>query len=266
MAQASLYLNLPGEIRNYIVDFAFWREPGTAPPPLWRSPLALPSTCRQLYHEFYALARTATIFTISWSSSDELGTRASSLPPASASSITKLQVQLPPELIDLYINDPTRRKMKKFGFSSAGLTGLEELYFRYRPEHHEKGVGGPGRELIVHILWRILWERGIDSLKKICIVHDGTQPFLSLTLLYGILETFSPLRVSKRWHVKSDLQHGQLLFVEHGPGSKVLREITVIVGYSFREAEEYLHVCEQVIEVNKNGCPCALFFEDRSLT
>jgi hypothetical protein len=254
MVQTSPLLALPGELRNSIVEYVFTRELGTAPPPLWRSPLALPSTCRQLYQEFYALARVVTIFTIPWSSSSELGIKAGALPAAFASSITKLQIQLPSELINLYITDPTRRKLKRFGFAAAGLTGLEELYLRYRPEHYENGVGGPGRELTVHVLWRILWERGTESLRKICIVHDGTQPFLSLTLLHGMLETFGPLRVSKRWEVKSDLQHGRLLFVEHGHGGKTLREIAVIVGYSFREAEDYLAVCGQIIEVCMNPC------------
>jgi hypothetical protein len=179
MVQISPLLNLPGELRNHIVEYVFTREVGTAPPPIWRSPLALASTCRQLYLEFYVLARSTTIFTIPWSTSDELGIKASVLPSALVSSITKLQIQLPPETMDLYINDLSRRKLKGFGFFAAGLTGLEQLYFRYRPEHHEKGVGGPGRELIVHILWRVLWERGIDRLRKICFVHDGTQPFLS---------------------------------------------------------------------------------------
>jgi hypothetical protein len=247
MIQSSLLLALPGEIRNYIVDFAFERESGTAPLPLQRSPLALPSTCRQLYEEYSSLARSATIFSIPWSTSTELCNKASVLPPDIASSIKRLQVQLPSELTGLY--KPSRRRVLKFDFARAGLTWLEELYFRCRPEHHELGVGGPGRELIVQILWRILWERGIDNLKKICIVHDGTQPFLSLTLLYGMLETYSPLRHSKRWEVKSDMQRGQLRFVEYGPSGTVLREIAVIVGYSFREAEEYLAVCGQILEV-----------------
>jgi hypothetical protein len=252
MVQTSPLLDLPGELRNHIIEYVFSREPGTVPPPLWKSPLAIPSTCRQLYEEFYALARSATIFTILWSTSHELGTKTSVLPPTSASSITKLQIQLPSEPKDLYMTDPTQRKLKRFGFAGAGLTKLEELYFRYRPEHQERGVGGPGRELIVHILWRIIWERNMGSLRKICIVHDGTQPFLSLTLLYGMFETYGPLRVSKRWEVKSDLQHGQLLIVEHGPDRNFLREIAVVVGYSFREAEDYLTLCEQILEVSKH--------------
>jgi hypothetical protein len=92
----------------------------------------------------------------------------------------------------------------------------------------------------------------MGSLRKICIVHDGTQPFLSLTLLYGMFETYGPLRVSKRWEVKSDLQHGQLLIVEYGPDRNFLREIAVVVGYSFREAEDYLTLCEQILEVSKH--------------
>jgi hypothetical protein len=254
MVQTSPLLALPGELRNSIVEHVFTRELGIAPPPLWRSPLALPSTCRQLHQEFCALARVVTIFTIPWSSSSELDTKVGVLPAAFASSVTKLQIQLPSKLINLYISDPTQRKLKRFGFAAAGLTGLEELYLRYRPEHYKKGVGGPGRELMVHILWKILWERGMERLRKICIVHDGTQPFLSLTLLHGMLETYGPLRVSKRWEVKSDLQHGQLLFIEHGNGGKTLRKIAVIVGYSFREAEDYLAVCGQIIEVSMRPC------------
>ncbi|KAF1937364.1 hypothetical protein EJ02DRAFT_56779 [Clathrospora elynae] len=248
MAQTSPFLTLPGEIRNYIVEYVFRREAGTAPPPLSRSPLALAFTCRQLHREFQNLARSATIFTIRWSSSQELGSKASILPPASISSTKKLQIQLPPDLVDLYIDDAHRKRVKSFGFSDAGLIGLEELYFRYRPEHHEKGVGGPGREFLVLALWRILWERGNENLKKVCVVHDGTQPYLSLTLLHGMLEAFGPCRRSKRWQLKSDMEHGQLLFVEQGQNSQPQRQIAIALGYSFREAEEYVAVCEQIFE------------------
>jgi hypothetical protein len=250
MAQLSPLLQLPGEIRNYIVEYVITREPGMAPPSLSRSPLALSSTCHQLHNEFRSLAWHTTIFPIRWSSAQQLGTKASILPPALASSIKKLQIQLPPELTDLYTDDPNRRRVKTFGFAEAGLTGLEELYFRYRPEHHEKGVGGPGREFVVQALWRLLWERGIDSLRRVCVVHDGTQPFLSLNLLYGMLKEYGPLRRSRRWSVASNLEHGQLLFREHGHDGDVLKQVSVVVGYSFREAEEYLEVCEQILEVS----------------
>jgi hypothetical protein len=250
MTQVSPLLQLPGEIRNYIVEYVMTREPGMAPPSISKSPLALSSTCLQLHNEFRSLAWHLTIFPIRWSSAQQLATKASILPPASASSIKKLQIQLPCEFTELYTDDPNRRRVKPFGFAEAGLTGLEELYFRYRPEHHEKGVGGPGRELLVQTLWRLLWERGIESLKRVCVVHDGTQPFLSFNLLYGMLKEYGPLRRSRRWSVTSDLEHGQIIFREHGHGGDIQKQVSVVVGYSFREAEEYLEVCEQILDVS----------------
>jgi hypothetical protein len=246
MTQQCPLLLLPGELKNQIVDYIIHREPGT--PPLRHSPLALLSTCHQLYEEYHAIAWTATIFTIPWSGADELSQKASLMSPASVSRITKLQIRLPSDLTELYTPEVHRRHVKSFGFARAGLTGLEELYIRYRPEHHEKGVGGPGRELIVQILWRIMWERDIKRLKKICIVHDGAQPFLSLSLLYNMLQNFTPLQVSKRWKVQSDLEHGQLRFEEWCNGKRV-RQFSVVVGFSFREAEEYVEVCQQILEV-----------------
>jgi len=249
MAQISLLLALPGEIRNQVVEYTIHGELGSTPPPIWKSPLAFASTCRQLYLEYQALALCTTVFTIQWSSASTLNAKASILPSLAVSTITKLQIQLPPSLAGLYVDDSPRSRVKSFGFALAGLTGLEELYFRYRPEHHEEGAGSRGRELVVQIIWRILWEKHMKSLRKICVVHDGTQPHLSLPLLYGMLESYQPLRQSKRWKVQSDLAHGQLLFVERCQG-QILRQISVLVGYSFREAEQYVAVCEQILQVS----------------
>ncbi|KAH6868092.1 hypothetical protein BKA58DRAFT_188291 [Alternaria rosae] len=249
MAQQSPLLLLPGELKNQIIDYILTREPGTAPPALQHSPLSLSSTCRQLHGNYHALAWTATIFTLPWSSAEDLIRKTSLLPPASISSITKLQIRLPSDLTDLYTADINRRRVKPFNFARAGLTNLEELYIRYRPEHTEKGIGGPGRELIVQMLWRIMWERDIKRLRKICIVHDGAQPFLSLSLLYNMLQNFTPLQVSKRWKVRSDLEHGRLRFEEWGGGEKG-RDVDVVVGFSFWEAEAYVEVCEMVLEEN----------------
>ncbi|KAI1668530.1 hypothetical protein L13192_07666 [Pyrenophora tritici-repentis] len=246
MAQTSVLLTLPGEIRNQIVEYILDRELGTYPPPLRRSPLAIPWTCRQLYLEFQSLVRHSTVFTIQWSSANDLIAKASILPHVVASSITKLQIQLPSRLEGLYMNDSTRSRIKSFDFALAGLTSLEEVYFRYRPEHHDEGAGGRGRELVVLILWKMLWEKHMKSLRKICIVHDGTQPRLSMPLLYGMLESYQPLRMSRRWEVRSHLAHGQLLFVERCRG-QVIRQVSVIVGYSFREAEQYITVCKEVL-------------------
>jgi predicted secreted Zn-dependent protease len=248
MTQNSPLVLLPGELKNQIIDYVFVRDPGTVPAPLRNSPLALSSTCRQLYEEYHALAWSATIFNTQWSPADELSRKTSILSPASTSAIRKLQIRLPSDLTEPYTADVNRKRVKSFGFARAGLTGLEELYIRYRPEHHEKGIGGPGRELIVQLLWRIMWERDIKQLNKICIVHDGTQPFLSLSLLYNMLQNFTPLQVSKRWKVRSDLEHGRLRFEERSTG-EISRQISVVVGFSFREAEEYVEICEQILEV-----------------
>lgn len=248
MTQSSPLVLLPGELKNQIIDYVFVRDPGTAPLPVCNSPLALSSTCRQLYEEYHALAWSATIFNTKWSPADELSRKTSALSPASISTVRKLQIRLPSDFTEAYTADVNRRRVKSFGFARAGLTGLEELFIRYRPEHHEKGIGGPGRELIVQLLWRIMWERDIKQLNRICIVHDGTQPFLSLSLLYNMLQNFTSLQVSRRWKVQSDLEHGRLQFEEYRNG-KVLRQISVVVGFSFWEAEEYVEVCEHIFEV-----------------
>lgn len=144
--------------------------------------------------------------------------------------------------------------VRGFGFKEAGLTGVREVWFRFKGEdgvRSREGVGGgirggPPRELIVHILWRMLWEKQLPQLSKIGFVHDGMQPLLSLASLLGMLRSFTPLVVSTRWRVQSDFEHGRLLCVEMA-GAK--RRVEVMVGYSFREAEEYVDVCGEIAEV-----------------
>lgn len=264
MAQTSPFLTLPGEIRNQIISYAFNRAPGSIPASsLSKSALALAWTCRQLYAEYASLARShSVIYPLKWLSAQQLAEKTRALlATACAPQVTKLQILLPACLGELYICDSsatTRRRVKGFHFAAAGLPNLEELYFRFQSTDSHgngdgSGSGGAGRELVVHMLWRLLWEKDLSRLNKICIVHDGAQPFLSLTLLHGMLVTFKPLYVSRRWHIKSDFEHGRLVFVEKS-GDKTKRRITVLVGYSFHEAEEYVNVCEDIIEV------CYFFF------
>ncbi|XP_014558181.1 hypothetical protein COCVIDRAFT_95166 [Bipolaris victoriae FI3] len=258
MAQTPPFLALPGEIRNQIVSYAFHRAPGSIPASsLSKSAVALAWTCRQLYAEYASLARShSAIYPLKWLSAQHLAEKTQTLLTTTcAAQITKLQILLPACLGELYVCDlsaTSRRRVKGFHFAAAGLPNLEELYFRFQspdsPGNGDgRGSGGAGRELVVHMLWRLLWEKDLSRLNKICIVHDGAQPFLSLTLLHGMLVTFKPLYVSRRWHVKSDFEHGRLVFVEKS-GSKTKRRIAVLVGYSFREAEEYVSVCEDIIE------------------
>ncbi|CAO2653418.1 Nn.00g028290.m01.CDS01 [Neocucurbitaria sp. VM-36] len=248
MTQDSPLLTLPGELRNHIVEYAFRREPGSAPPPLPRSPLALSSTCRQLYNEFQALARSSTIFSIHWSSAQDLRIRASKLSSSSRYSIKKLQLFLPRQLEDLFIGEARRKRVKNFDFTEAGLTGIQELYFRYPPtDAAGEGVGVTGREYLMLALWKILWERGNEKLSKVCAVHDGTQPYLCLTLLNGMMKEFGPLRRSRRWELWPDLDHGKVHFVMKGHDGARARQVTLVVGYSFHEAENYCEVREQLL-------------------
>ncbi|EMD84844.1 hypothetical protein COCC4DRAFT_35153 [Bipolaris maydis ATCC 48331] len=262
MTRTSPLLTLPGEIRNQIVSYAFHRTLGGIPASrLSRSALALAWTCRQLYTEYASVARShSVIYPLTWLSAQHLAEKTQALLTTTcAAQITKLQVILPACLAELYVCDSaatTRRRVKGFHFAAAGLPNLEELYFRFQSTDSHgngngdgSGSGGAGRELVVHMLWRLLWEKDLSRLNKICIVHDGVQPFLSLTLLHGMLATFKSLCVSRRWHVKSDFEHGRLMFVEKS-GGKTERRVAVLVGYSFREAEEYVDVCEEIIEVS----------------
>ncbi|KAF1850446.1 uncharacterized protein K460DRAFT_400511 [Cucurbitaria berberidis CBS 394.84] len=272
MTQTSPLLTLPGELRNYIVEYAFRREPGTTPLPLSRSQLALPFACRQLHRDFQALARSLTIFSIRWSSAQELRMKADRLLPASRASITKLQLEFQPNFEAQFVFDARRKRVTSFDFAGAGLTGLQELYFRYPPSDVMGGVGVTGREFLMLALWKILWERGNDQLRKVCAVHDGAQPYLCLTLLYGMMKEFGPLKRSNRWKLQPDLDHGQVHFLKKGHDGKPCRQVTLVVGYSFREAEEYCAVREQlhegkqvdIITARRTDCAYAIPFHELS--
>ncbi|RMZ71948.1 thiamine pyrophosphokinase [Pyrenophora seminiperda CCB06] len=198
MAQTSVLLALPAEIRNQIAEYIFHREPGTTLLPPHKSPLAFASTCRQLYFEFYALARSATVFTMQW-------------------------------------------------------------------PH--------GRVFVPRIIWAILRERHMDRLTKICIVHDGVQPYLSLPTLYSMMQFYQPYQTSKLWEARSDLVHGRLLFVGRRQGpDQAARQVSLFIGYSFREAEQYVAVCEQIgqeqyadiLLARRRDCSCVTPFSDMS--
>ncbi|KAI8941818.1 hypothetical protein NX059_003018 [Plenodomus lindquistii] len=248
MPQESYLLALPGELRNQIVEYAFRRESGTAPPPLQLSPLALAATCRQLHQEYQALARAETTYTIAWSTTQDLRAKTARLSQSSRSLIKKLQIILPEHFEDLYNSHTRRTRLKSFGWSSAGLTGVEELYIRYRPEHRENGVGLVGRETLMLVVWSVLWEPGTESLTKICAVHDGTQPYLCATLLHANFRNFGPARRSNRWKLIPDLEGGQLHFWGERRNNLAPRHVTLRMGYSFREAEEHTAVRQQLLD------------------
>lgn len=249
MAQPSAFLALPGEIRNAIVDYVFWREPGTAPPPLKASPLALALTCRQLRAEYQTLARSVTAFKISWVSAIELQTKTSSVPSEVISSVKTLQIYLPAKLEDLYVDSSRRLRVKGFALLAAGFTGLEELYIRYRPEHNISDVGLLGRETLMLVVWNLLWEKGRSRLQKICAIHDGAQPYLCATLLHAVFTNFGPARRSKRWKMLRDWERGELYFAMCREG-QAPRRVTLTMGYSFREAEEYSTIRELLLNVS----------------
>lgn len=294
-------LALPGELRNTIVSHLLVRSPGTTPPcSISKSSMALSWTCRQLYTEFSALTRSSSIYTIAWHSAAALASQtAELLTPALAAQMHKLQILLPLHLQNLYLGAAAgsppaclvaaRRRVKPFEFAQAGLGNLRELYFRFQADawinrdddggdaatqrrrrtgvpSPDTGAGGRAREFTAHLLWRLVWEKNLTRLTKICIVHDGAQPLLSLPLLYSMLVSHRALRLSRRWAVQSDFKHGRLLLVEKASAAAAAalgadgsssenssrgsgRVVEVRVGYSFREAEQYVAVCGEILEV-----------------
>ncbi|KAJ4363903.1 thiamine pyrophosphokinase [Neocucurbitaria cava] len=62
------------------------------------------------------------------------------------------------------------------------------------------------------------------------------------------MKEFGPLTRSRRWKLRPDLDHGQFHFLKKGHDGEPSRQVTVIVGYSFREAEEYVAVREQLLK------------------
>ena len=165
-------------------------------------------------------------------------------------------LHLPLDLSGMCVREGRRFGVRSFGFKEAGLTGVKEVWFRFkgastspstRSSNNSTGTGGGvARELIVYILWRLLWEKQLPHLAKIGFIHEGTMPLLSLVSLLGMLRSFTPLVVSTRWRVQSVFEHGRLLCVEMG-GAR--RRVEVLAGYSFREAEEYVDGCGEIAAV-----------------
>lgn len=255
MVQTSGLLQLPGELRNQIVEHAFHRALGTCPPPLHESPLAFASTCRQLYEEYHTLAMSVTIHKVQWQSAQQLRNKASSLSEFSKASIRKLQIVLPLNLEDLYVSQTRRTRVKGFGIAAAGVIGIEELYIQYRSEHNETGVGLLGRETLMLIVWSLLWEGGMENLTKVCAVHHGTQPFLCPTIMNGNFRNFGPCVRSKRWRLVPEVDCGQLRFVGERRADLLQRDLRLLMGYSFREAETYFAVRKQLIRVRSHAYP-----------
>lgn len=149
----------------------------------------------------------------------------------------------------MFVFDAHRYRVKSFNFAEAGLGSLEELYFRDAPNNDVGRYGVKGREFLMLAVWKLLWERG-NKLTKVCAVHDGAQPYLCLTLLHSMMKEFGPITRSTRWKLQPDLDHGQIHFVKNVHDREPSRQVTVVVGYSFREAEDYDTVRAQLLEVS----------------
>lgn len=244
--QTSRLLYLPGEIRNMIMKYVFYYEPGTGPLPVSQTPLmTLPLTCRQLHAEYQNMALSSTLFYIPWSSmgADVLPGIVDRLPSMSRSAIKKLYTRLPMvqgDCIGSLLPGPNTRFIE---FESAGLGQVEQLYLSY-PARYRRGdnaLFGLGR-----IMNRCLRDKKLVKLRKLCVGHYAAAYDLGLIEFSHHL-TRRKDTLCKRWDVEPGLNNGQIFLV--GKGQMTSRRVAIMLGYTQYEAENYCLIRQQLKKV-----------------
>ena len=236
MATASPLLALPGELRNRIVELCFAREPAVAPPSIFRSPLALSLTCRQLYNETHTLAFAATIFrTRHW------------MPVELRSRLEQVRSALHPHIKSIELNVAVihffsrRYSLQGLQFAKAGLSCVEELYVRYTPGTNS-GVASLILQNLGILIMKTVSSSGNNLLRRICIVHSGLIPWTTVSL-YEHMKQYEHGQTRIKY---DEEQHKFNIMWKEGHRQ---RDVVISIGRTVREAETYHLVRQQLLEV-----------------
>lgn len=225
-----MFLILPGELRNLIVEFAFAGDPNATPLPLLRSPLALPLVCRQLYNEYYTLALSATVFTIRCRRLNELQTKANDIPPTVRSHMKKLQLSGKLHLSNALLLGSFRG----LDLNGAGLLGIEELYISPVTELMTKDHPFLNPRILAQILWKTVV--GNEALKIIYIVH-GKRRSYPVNALVQLMEMQQLRYTSEDWVISlSNARTGSQVSM-YDNGLSEHRNLMVVLGHELKERE-----------------------------
>ncbi|OAL43026.1 hypothetical protein IQ07DRAFT_306316 [Pyrenochaeta sp. DS3sAY3a] len=241
--QKSRLLCLPGEIRNKIMEYVFYYEPGTEPLPVSQTPLmTLPLTCRQLYAEYQHMALSSTLFSIPWSSMGAINLPAivDRLPPMSRSAIKKLYMPLTlapgTNYASCKFSGPNNGRIQ---FVSAGLQELEQLYI----SHPSRWVRADNATFVMeHVILKCLRDGKLDKLQKLCISHCNTGLGFGLRAFYDNLSQPTSNVLRKEWDWEPGLKNGELVLISRNQSPP--RRIAFKLGFTLYEAENYCLIHE----------------------
>jgi hypothetical protein len=169
MAATASFLSLAPELRNRIYDYFFVFNFTETLPAILKSPMALASTCRQLYEETYVLAVPVTPLRTSQWHLEGLLEKIRSLPPSMRPFLKSVHLSI--ESTDFLFNP---RSLEGLKLASAGLTGIQELRIDFMAAHASETQ----RETyIISNLQVVLWKTVVDcsnsALRRIWLVHRG---------------------------------------------------------------------------------------------
>ncbi|KAF2127831.1 hypothetical protein P153DRAFT_368378 [Dothidotthia symphoricarpi CBS 119687] len=194
MSPAPLFLTLPGEVRNLIVEYAFVQDLSASPLPVSRSPLALSLVSRQLFHEYHTVALSATVFTIRCRRLSELPIVINKMPPMVRSHLKKL-------LLSGKFNLSASQRLGGFqgiDLSDAGLTGVRELHFSPSTDTIRRDHPCLNPRILGQVIWRTVV--GNACLETICVVHKKSRSY-PIEALSQLMEMEQLRCASDNWTV-----------------------------------------------------------------
>ncbi|KAF1952334.1 hypothetical protein CC80DRAFT_495410 [Byssothecium circinans] len=248
MASPSPLLSLPGELREVIYGYYFTHDSTLPTPHASRSPLALASTCRQLHRETHARAFLATTFKSHCWLLRELKIKFAQAPMSLRPYIKRLEITVH---VSELIRHPS--SLQGLRLADAGLTGLKELYIQYTGKPKSES----GETYIVSNLENVLWKTVVSRknihLKKIRVVHRGALRYISVKQLYDRMGSWLPLpwATEQNWSIEKEVNHNRFHLIRKGEDSKELRRVSILLGYTVREAEDFQAVRNEVLEHGK---------------
>ncbi|PSN70602.1 hypothetical protein BS50DRAFT_570139 [Corynespora cassiicola Philippines] len=244
MAAASPLLSLPAELRNRIYHFYFSQPSTEAPPPISRSPLALPSTCRQLHRETRSLALPATTFKARCWRLFELQDRFRRVPPTILPKIRRLELALP-----IYAFQQQFNALQGLRLADAGVTEVEELFIQYEGRVVSEQLETSIIYRLEVVLWMTVATCHNERLSKIRIAHGGALRDHDIVQLFSRMSKLPlPFASTETWTTHPELEQGRFYLVKTGIRGEEQRRVLVLFGHTVREAEEYAKVKNQLSE------------------